>query len=248
MFWWRNLSLQAWVNQRLVPSHLHSLKKLKTSTLYLILIKWFLSLSCFVKHLPLKLFMHKKVIIQIHFTGTQLFTWERVPSAWPELGDSSQGSASSPGSQEASLEQKQESVGIVASKDEKLRVFPLHQNPTTEVMYAKWTSQSKMIRDTNQRAARGAVLHTGRRVEEAGHSEGSYQASASNLGPKEHRRNFNRNFGFKYLPFWNSSKLTTFEGYDQFVSAEWQTWTWLSWYCMNMNYCELIIKRKQEPT
>lgn len=41
-----------------------------------------------------------------------------------------------------------------------------------------------MRRKTNQRAARGAVPHTGRRVGEAGLSEGSFQASASNLGPK----------------------------------------------------------------
>lgn len=53
-----------------------------------------------------------------------------------------------------------------------------------------------MIRGTNQRAVRGAVLRTGRRVEEAGHLEGSYQASASNLGPKEDGRNFNRNLSF----------------------------------------------------
>lgn len=119
-------SLQARVNLRLVPSHLHSLKKLKTSTLYLILIKWFLSLSCFVEHLPRKLFMHKKVILLIHFTGTQLsFTWERVPSAWPGLGDSSQGSASSPGSQEASLEQKQESeCGNSCIEGQKTENFP----------------------------------------------------------------------------------------------------------------------------
>lgn len=37
-----------------------------------------------------------------------------------------------------------------------------------------------MIGDTNQKAAGGAVLRTSRRVEEAGHSEGSYQESASN--------------------------------------------------------------------
>lgn len=45
-----------------------------------------------------------------------------------------------------------------------------------------------MIGDTNQKAAGGAVLRTSRRVEEAGRSEGSYQESASNSGPKEERK------------------------------------------------------------
>ena len=36
-----------------------------------------------------------------------------------------------------------------------------------------------MIGDTNQKAAGDAVLRTSRRVVEAGHSEGSYQESAS---------------------------------------------------------------------
>lgn len=47
----------------------------------------------------------------------------------------------------------------------------------------KWTSENKMLIDTNQKDARGAALRTGRRVEVAGHSGGSYQESASNLGP-----------------------------------------------------------------
>lgn len=48
-----------------------------------------------------------------------------------------------------------------------------------------------MIRDTNRRAARGAVLRTGRMAEAAGHSEGSYLASVSNSRPTEYRIFFN---------------------------------------------------------
>lgn len=43
---------------------------------------------------------------------------------------------------------------------------------------------------TNQKAARGAALHTGRRGEEAGLLEGSYQAWASNWVPKKCSSNF----------------------------------------------------------
>lgn len=58
--------------------------------------------------------------------------------------------------------------------------FPLYQNLTTH-------SQKGMIRDTNRRVARGAVLRTGRMAEAAGHSEGSYLASVSNSRPTEYR-------------------------------------------------------------
>lgn len=39
------------------------------------------------------------------------------------------------------------------------------------------------MRVTNQKAATGAVIRTGRTVEEVGQSEGSCQESASNLAP-----------------------------------------------------------------
>lgn len=54
------VSLQARVSKRLVLSHLHSMNKLETCTLSPILIKKFLSLSCFVKRLPLTHLMHKR--------------------------------------------------------------------------------------------------------------------------------------------------------------------------------------------
>lgn len=57
-----------------------------------------------------------------------------------------------------------------------------------------------MIRETNQKAAGGAVLRTGRRAEEAGHSENSYQELASNLGPGQVKEKaFNRNFEISYI-------------------------------------------------
>lgn len=63
----QTVSLQAWVNWRLLLSHLHSLKTLETCTRYTIEINSFLSLSCFVKHLPLRPLMHEKVITLMQF-------------------------------------------------------------------------------------------------------------------------------------------------------------------------------------
>jgi len=40
-----------------------------------------------------------------------------------------------------------------------------------------------MKKETNQKAAGGVVIHTGRRAEEAGCSEGSCQESASSSEP-----------------------------------------------------------------
>lgn len=55
-----------------------------------------------------------------------------------------------------------------------------------------------MIRGTNQRAARGAVRRTGRKVGGVGLSKGSYQVSASNLGPKAAHRGKFKLYGFIY--------------------------------------------------
>lgn len=74
----------------------------------------------------------------------------------------------------------------MCSKSQNKRETFVHHHETTEITYIlndKRTSESKMIRDTNQKDARGAVIRTGRRVGEAGHAEGSYQESASSLGP-----------------------------------------------------------------
>lgn len=62
------ISLQAWVNQRLLLSHLYSLKKHKTCTLQPILIKSLLFLSCFVKH------SHLRPLIPIfHWNATIIY-------------------------------------------------------------------------------------------------------------------------------------------------------------------------------
>lgn len=61
---------------------------------------------------------------------------------------------------------------------------------------------SKTHWDTNQKVARGAELHTGRRVEEAGLLEGSYQALASNSVPKKGRSNFTLKSYIQPLTFW----------------------------------------------
>lgn len=60
---------------------------------------------------------------------------------------------------------------------------------------------------TNQKAARGAALHTGRRGEEAGLLEGSYQAWASNWVPKKCRSNFILMNYIQFLTILKSQKL-----------------------------------------
>lgn len=47
----------------------------------------------------------------------------------------------------------------------------------------KASSINSVWTETDRRVAKGAVTHTGRMAEEAGHSEGSYQESASNSKP-----------------------------------------------------------------
>lgn len=59
--------------------------------------------------------------------------------------------------------------------------------PSAQVEIAVTKGDSQIHRDTNQKAARGAELRTGRRVEEAGLLEGSSQALASNSVPKKCR-------------------------------------------------------------
>lgn len=64
------------------------------------------------------------------------FTWERVPSAWPGLGDSSRVSASSPGFLEASLEQKQETErGNIWQR------FPPMSYMSSEPVRVKWAEE-----------------------------------------------------------------------------------------------------------
>lgn len=112
-------------------------------------------------------------------------TWETIPNAWRGLGDSSRGSASFPGSQAASLEKKAKlwAKAVIAATNIDSQTY------------------------TNQKAARGAALHTGRRGEEAGLLEGSYQAWASNWVPKQCRSNFILMNYIQFLTILKSQKL-----------------------------------------
>lgn len=137
-------------------------------------------------------------VILLHLTRLLLFTWGRVPSVWPGLGDSSRGSASSPGSPEASLQPKHESQfgNHCCKRSQTDRYFPPQTILPSEPV------REEMMRGTNQRAARGAAHRTGRKVGGVGLSEGSYQVSASNLGPKEAHRGKFKLYGFTYESFY----------------------------------------------
>lgn len=125
-------------------------------------------------------------------------TWETIPNAWRGLGDSSQGSASSPGSQAASLEKKKAQLWAKA-------------------VIAATNIDSQTY--TNQKAARGAALHTGRRGEEAGLLEGSYQAWVSNWAPKKCRSNFILINFIQLLAILKSQKLF-FSKYSIFYATQ----------------------------
>lgn len=178
------VSLQAWVNQRLV--HLHSLKNVSLPR---------------VTHLHLRPFMHKKKqsnYILTHFTGTQLSFYLRKSSKcltrarrflsgiciFPRIS------------------------GSFTGTEARDWAWKYLAEVSPDVIHVERTSQSKMSRGTNQRAVRGVVLRTGRRAEEAGRSGGSYRASASNLGPEEkfqQKFELSRTYHFK-----KQSELSTF--------------------------------------